>query len=163
MADTTTTPDATVQNSAPGAAPTTPGGPAEVFGPSCWALPTSGTATPLVDADIQAAATRLNVEAAAVYAVSDVESGGLGGFDSQKRPRILFEVSRFQDYTNGPFGQDPPRSLSGLFEPDAAGELREGPVGGSPIGLLARPRLGGAGDVVGDVPGARREHGGRRL
>jgi len=81
---------------------------AAASGGYCWALPTSGTAYQLVASDIQAAATRLNVDVAAVYAVADVESGGKGGFDAQNRPRILFEVARFQEYTGGKYDQSHP-------------------------------------------------------
>jgi hypothetical protein len=104
----------------PAAAPTAAAAPV-VLGPSCWALPDSGAASPLVDSDIEAAAKRLNVDDAAVYAVADVESGGRGGFDDQKRPRILFEVARFQDYTGGRFDKVRP-DLSASYSSPARKE-----------------------------------------
>jgi hypothetical protein len=41
----------------------------------------------------------LGCETAAVRAVAEVESGGRTGFDTQKRPKILFEIHLFRDNT----------------------------------------------------------------
>lgn len=54
----------------------------------------TGPALPLTDADIAAAAKRLNVEPAVIAAVAEVESAG-GGFLADKRPKILFEAHVF--------------------------------------------------------------------
>jgi hypothetical protein len=53
-----------------------------------------GNPTPLTQADIEAAAATLGVEAAAVWAVCDIESDG-SGFLPDKRPCILFEAHIF--------------------------------------------------------------------
>lgn len=53
-----------------------------------------GAATPLAPHDIAAAAAQLQCEAAAIWAVCDVESAG-GGFLPDRRPKILFEAHVF--------------------------------------------------------------------
>jgi hypothetical protein len=58
----------------------------------------AGAATPLGPDDVVAAATRLQCESAAVWAVCDVESAG-GGFLPDKRPKILFEAQVFGQLT----------------------------------------------------------------
>ena len=52
--------------------------------------------------DFCRAADRLNCEVAAIKAVAAVESAG-NGFDSQDRPKILFERHKFAKYTNGKY------------------------------------------------------------
>ena len=54
----------------------------------------TGAATPLEPRDVAAAATSLNCELAAIWAVCDVESAG-GGFLPDKRPKMLFEAHVF--------------------------------------------------------------------
>jgi len=61
----------------------------------------SGPATPLDDAAIADAATKLGIEVAAVRAVIDVESRG--GFLPDGRPKILFERHYFSRLTKGGF------------------------------------------------------------
>jgi hypothetical protein len=58
----------------------------------------TGAATPLGPQDIAAAATRLQCEPAAIWAVCDIESAG-GGFLSDKRPKTLFEAHLFGNLT----------------------------------------------------------------
>jgi len=57
-----------------------------------------GAATPLAAEDVVVAATRLQCEPAAIWAVCDVESAG-GGFLPDKRPKILFEAQVFGGLT----------------------------------------------------------------
>jgi hypothetical protein len=68
-----------------------------------YVIPTPASAQPplISDADITAAANALGVEPAAIFAVSQVESGGRTGFDAQGRPKILFEARWFHKFTNG--------------------------------------------------------------
>lgn len=54
----------------------------------------TGAATPLTEADIAAAAARLDCEPAALRAVCEIESAG-SGFLPDNRPRILFEAHVF--------------------------------------------------------------------
>lgn len=65
------------------------------------ALRFSGPATPLDDGDVEAAATALGCQVAAVRAVIDVESRG--GFLPDTRPKILYERHFFHRLTNGKF------------------------------------------------------------
>lgn len=58
--------------------------------------------------DFKKAARELACETAAVRAVADVESGGRTGFDTHKRPKILFEVHIFQKNTGGKFDHSHP-------------------------------------------------------
>jgi hypothetical protein len=58
----------------------------------------TGAATPLGPHDIAAAATTLECEPAAIWAVCDIESAG-GGFLPDKRPKILFEAQVFGQLT----------------------------------------------------------------
>ena len=58
----------------------------------------AGAATPLGPNDVAAAASRLQCEPAAIWAVCDVESAG-GGFLPDKRPKILFEAHIFGGLT----------------------------------------------------------------
>jgi LysM repeat protein len=74
-----------------------------------WQLPSSGAARPLAHSDFQAAARELGCEAAAVHAVAEVESGGRTGFDSHKRPKILFEPSLFRSATGGRYDASHPQ------------------------------------------------------
>ena len=69
----------------------------------CYAIPLPRSLTPplLTDMDLEAAAKLYDVEAAAIYAVSDVESGGRTGFDSRGRPNVLFEARWFHHFTSG--------------------------------------------------------------
>lgn len=57
-----------------------------------------GTATPLGATDVAVEAARLQCEAAAIWAVCDIESAG-GGFLPDKRPKILFEAQVFGQLT----------------------------------------------------------------
>jgi hypothetical protein len=59
-----------------------------------------GAAKPLVDADIAAEALKLGCDAAAIWAVCDIESAGRG-FLPDNRPQILFEAHYFHTLTNG--------------------------------------------------------------
>ena len=66
-------------------------------------LPSPNPSAPVLsEADFKKAADQLGVEAAVVHAVADVESGGKG-FDSQGRPRILFEAHWFHKFTGGKY------------------------------------------------------------
>jgi hypothetical protein len=65
------------------------------------ALDFSGPATPLDDLAIEAAATKLKCQVAAVRAVIDVESRG--GFLADGRPKILFERHYFSRLTGHRF------------------------------------------------------------
>jgi hypothetical protein len=56
----------------------------------------------LSDEDFCRAAKRLGCSVAAIKAVAEVESRG-DGFDSQDRPKILFERHKFAKYTNGKY------------------------------------------------------------
>ncbi|MEZ5307158.1 MAG: N-acetylmuramidase domain-containing protein [Pyrinomonadaceae bacterium] len=56
----------------------------------------------LSNTDYCRAAERLNCEVAAIKAVAIVESKG-NGFDTQDRPKILFERHKFAKYTNGKY------------------------------------------------------------
>lgn len=66
----------------------------------------SGPATRLGDADIEAAATKIGCQVAAVRAVIDVESRG--GFLADGRPKILFERHYFARLTKGRFNGSHP-------------------------------------------------------
>jgi hypothetical protein len=72
-----------------------PVGPADYLS----SLRRESTAT-LVRADFEAVAGRLGCEWEAVAAVSQVESGPLGGFAADGRPIILFERHLFSRWTN---------------------------------------------------------------
>src|SRR3954463_7321072 len=63
------------------------------------ALEFAGTATPLTEEAIAAAADRLRCPRAAIEAVCEVESAG-SGFLPDKRPKILFEAHIFGQLTN---------------------------------------------------------------
>jgi hypothetical protein len=76
--------------------------------PTAWTLPESGEALPLVASDFESAGRELGVEAAAVHAVAEVESGGRTGFDAKKRPKILFETHHFRAETKGAYNQSNP-------------------------------------------------------
>lgn len=67
-----------------------------------------GDATPLKDTDFARAAQELDCEEAAIRAVAQVESGGLGGFLPDKRPRILFESHYFSRLTGGRYDASHP-------------------------------------------------------
>jgi hypothetical protein len=70
------------------------------------ALEFSGPATGLDDAAIEAAATKIGCQVAAVRAVIDVESRG--GFLPDTRPKILFERHYFARLTKGEFSGSNP-------------------------------------------------------
>ena len=61
----------------------------------------AGPATPVTDADIEAAAAKIGCAVAAVRAVIEVESRG--GFLPDKRPKILYERHYFHRLTGGKF------------------------------------------------------------
>lgn len=63
-----------------------------------------GNPSPLTDADFERAATALRCSVPAVRAVAHVESLG-GGYQSDGRPKILFERHWFHKLTNGKFTQ----------------------------------------------------------
>lgn len=58
------------------------------------------------DADVQAIADRLKCSVAQLRAVASVESSG-GGFDTQGRPKLLFERHLFHQATGGRFTPAP--------------------------------------------------------
>jgi hypothetical protein len=62
---------------------------------------------PLADADYEGAARRQRLEVAAIKAVGMVESAG-AGFDSQGRPKILFEAHHFGPRTQNRFATTHP-------------------------------------------------------
>jgi LysM repeat protein len=82
------------------------GGGGQQTGP--WTLPASGEGRRLVASDFSDAARQLNCETAAVRAVAEVESGGRTGFDSNKRPKILFEIHLFRSNTNSRYDRSHP-------------------------------------------------------
>lgn len=92
---------------APEPSPPSPNGP--------WVLPAQGQARKLVLSDFQAAAKQLGCETAAVRAVAEVESGGRTGFDTKKRPKILFECHHFQKHTNHKYDRSHPH-LSAAYK-----------------------------------------------
>lgn len=65
----------------------------------------------LSDEDFCRAAKRLDCSVAAIKAVAEVESRG-DGFDSQDRPKILFERHKFAKYTNGKYIKTHPHICS---------------------------------------------------
>ncbi|NJM50839.1 MAG: DUF3380 domain-containing protein [Sphingomonadales bacterium] len=65
-----------------------------------------GNATPFTDRAIESAAQKLGCQVAAVRAVIDVESKG--GFQSDNRPKILFERHYFYRLTNGQYKNSHP-------------------------------------------------------
>jgi hypothetical protein len=73
-----------------------------------WTLPAQGEALKLAASDFESAARELGAEAAAVRAVSEVESGGRTGFDASKRPKILFETHHFRRHSGGKFNTSHP-------------------------------------------------------
>jgi hypothetical protein len=73
-----------------------------------WKLPAHGAALRLVAADFKSAARSLGCETAAVHAVAEVESGGRTGFDTHKRPKILFETHLFRTNSGGKFNSSHP-------------------------------------------------------
>lgn len=82
----------------------------------------SETAAKLSAADIDNAAKTIGCEPAVVWAISDVESGGRGGFIADKRPVILFESHIFHALTNGQFdGSHPDISTSSWVHNYGAG------------------------------------------
>ena len=78
-----------------------------------WPIPVSGDALKLVAADFVNAATELGIEAAAVHAVSMVESSG-GGFDAKKRPVIRYENHIFRALTKARYDKSHP-NLSAAY------------------------------------------------
>jgi hypothetical protein len=79
----------------------------------------SGPATPLDDAAIADAASKLGCEVAAVRAVIDVESRG--GFLPDGRPKILFERHYFSRLTKGKFDTSHPDISNGKWGGYGAG------------------------------------------
>jgi hypothetical protein len=71
----------------------------------------AGNATPLGNGDINTQATAIGVEAAAIWAVCDVESAG-SGFLSDGRPKILFEAHSFHTLTHGRYDNTDPNISS---------------------------------------------------
>lgn len=68
----------------------------------------SGAALPLQANDIADAAARIGVEEAVIRAVTIVETGGVGGFLADGRPRILFEAHVFGAETGHAFDASHP-------------------------------------------------------
>ncbi|MFN7726642.1 MAG: N-acetylmuramidase family protein [Rubrivivax sp.] len=63
---------------------------------------------PLNDANFAEVATRHNITVAAIKAVAEIESGGRSGFDSDNRPKILFEAHHFRKHSRGRFNLSHP-------------------------------------------------------
>jgi hypothetical protein len=74
-----------------------------------------GAATPLTDADLEAAATELGWERAVIDAVCDVESSG-SGFLPDGRPKILFEAHAFHTATGGRWDRTNPNISSPVWD-----------------------------------------------
>jgi len=84
-----------------------------------WQLPTPpGAALTLVEADFQQAARELGVEAAAIHAVSRVESGGRTGFDAKKRPVIRYENHIFRSLTKRQYDKSHPDLSAAYNSPE---------------------------------------------
>jgi hypothetical protein len=83
-----------------------------------YVIPQPKSLTPpiLTADDIQAAAKLFDIEAAAIYAVSEVESGGRTGFDSKGRPKILFEARWFHTFTAGKYDCSHPHLSQATWE-----------------------------------------------
>jgi hypothetical protein len=71
-------------------------------------LPAQGEGRRLALSDFETVARQLECEVAAVRAVAEVESGGRTGFDSNRRPKILFECHHFRRHTNGRYNGSHP-------------------------------------------------------
>src|SRR5688572_20569230 len=67
----------------------------------------TGAATLLTDADMEAAAAKLNCERAVIDAVCEVESGG-SAFLNDGRPKILYEAHLFGRLTGGRWSRSHP-------------------------------------------------------
>jgi hypothetical protein len=74
-----------------------------------------GAATPLSEADLDAAAAELGCERAVIDAVCDVESSG-GGFLADGRPKILFEAHAFHTATGGRWDRTNPNISSPTWD-----------------------------------------------
>lgn len=74
-----------------------------------------GAATLLDADDIAAEAQTLGVEAAAIWAVCDVESSG-SGFLKDGRPKILFEAHAFHTLTRGAYDRSNPNVSSSVWD-----------------------------------------------
>jgi hypothetical protein len=74
-----------------------------------------GTATPLGNTDLDAAAAELGCELAVVDAVCDVESSG-GGYLADGRPKILFEAHAFHTATGGRWDRTNPNISSPTWD-----------------------------------------------
>src|ERR1051326_4047275 len=74
-----------------------------------------GAATPLADADLDAAAAEFGCERAVIDAVCDVESSG-GGFLPDRRPKILFEAHAFHTVTGGRWDRTNPNISSPVWD-----------------------------------------------
>ncbi|GFO63989.1 N-acetylmuramidase family protein [Geomonas paludis] len=70
--------------------------------------PLSLTPPLLSDLDFETTAKAYDVDAAAIFAVSEVESGGRTGFDSKGRPKVLFEARWFHHFTAGRYDHSHP-------------------------------------------------------
>jgi hypothetical protein len=93
--------------------------------PAAWTLPEKGEALKLVDSDYETAARELGAEAAAVHAVSEVESGGRTGFDAAKRPKILFETHHFRINSGGKFNTSHPELTAKYKTPLQRGSYKK--------------------------------------
>lgn len=86
----------------------------------------TGPAIKLTDADIAAAAAKIDVEPAAIQAVISVETGGRGGFYADGRPRILFEPQQFHFHTQGRFDKQAPSLSSPTWHKTLYASTEEG-------------------------------------
>lgn len=88
-------------------------------GPSAgYTIPEPRSITPplLTDTDIETTAKAYDVDAAAIFAVSEIESGGQTGFDSNGRPKILFEARWFHRFTAGRYDYSHPHLSQATWE-----------------------------------------------
>lgn len=84
----------------------------------CYAIPEPRSLTPplLTDSDFETAARTYDIEASAIFAVSEVESGGRTGFDRKGRPKILFEAKWFHHFTAGRYDYSHPHLSQPTWE-----------------------------------------------
>jgi hypothetical protein len=115
------------------------------------ALDFHGPATPLMDDDIEAAATELGCQVATIRAVLDVESRG--GFLPDKRPKILFERHYFSRLTKRKFDaqySDISNRTPGGYRGGAAEYGRLGAAMALDEGAALRSASWGAFQIMGD-------------
>ena len=83
---------------------------------TCWLPVPNPNAPRLTDQDFQTAANEYSIEVAVIHAVAKVESGGRTGFDSQGRPKILFEAHIFHKFTKGKYDKSYPQLSQPTWE-----------------------------------------------